>query len=96
MNYNTLEKNGRFLTEWADPQAVALLPKIFTPFNKVETGSALLQMLKLVDKLGKETAEILNYHYPAMTTARVHDWIVMSLLKLSELESVTGRDRYRG
>lgn len=88
--------DGRFLMEWADPQAAVLLPEIFSPFDKAKTGIALLKMTELVDKLGKETAERLNYHYPAMTTARVHGWIVMLLLKLSEPDWFTGRDRYQG
>ena len=72
--------DGRFLQEWADPQALALLPDIFTPFDKAGTSLALLQMMGLADKLGKETAEQWRYHYPAANTSRVRSWIVTALM----------------
>jgi len=59
-----------------------LLPEFFAPFDKAKTGYALLQMIALVERLGKETAEQWRYHYPITNAARVHDWIVMALMKL--------------
>ena len=71
--------DGRFLPEWADPQILVLLPEIFAPLDKERTGFALLQLLYLGDKLGKETADQWRYHYPAMTVSHIYDWIVTAL-----------------
>jgi aminoglycoside 6-adenylyltransferase len=72
--------DGRFLQEWADPQATKALPEIFAQFDKTGSSHALLQMIDLGDKLGKETARHWRYHYPAATAMRIREWIVVALM----------------
>ena len=71
--------DGRFLVEWADPQTLAVLPEIFAPFNKARTSHALLRMMELMNKLGKEVADQWCYHYPATATKHVRDWIAAAI-----------------
>jgi aminoglycoside 6-adenylyltransferase len=56
---------GRFLEEWADPRAVAALPAIFAHYDAEDMWRALEATMELCRWLARETAELLNYEYPA-------------------------------
>jgi len=71
--------DGRFLEEWADPRAMANLPQTFARYEKMETSQALLQMLYLAIQLGKETARLWHYSYPATNATHIRGWIEMAL-----------------
>jgi len=72
--------DGRFLEEWADPQAKAKIPLTFAPYDEVETSRALLQLIELAIELGKETAGLWHYDYPATNAAHFRDWVEMVLM----------------
>jgi aminoglycoside 6-adenylyltransferase len=56
--------NGRFLLEWTDSQTRQSLNEIFAHFDAADSWRALLTMIALFRRLGREAAEKLNYSYP--------------------------------
>ena len=56
---------GRFLDEWADARAVAVLPTIFAHYDEADVWRALMATMKLFRWLALETAEVLGYAYPS-------------------------------
>jgi len=56
---------GRFLEAWADPRAVAALPKVFAHYDEADVWRALLATMALFHWLALETAEALGYTYPS-------------------------------
>ena len=57
--------DGRFLSEWADPQAQAELPKTFAAYEEVDLHRALGATLDLFRRLARDVAQHLDYPYPA-------------------------------
>jgi aminoglycoside 6-adenylyltransferase len=67
--------DGRFLNEWADPQAVADLPATFAAYEAADLQRALLATLSLFRRLAREVARQLGYSYPVEIDQYVHDQI---------------------
>jgi len=71
--------DGRFMEEWADAQALAMLPETFAPFERADTCRALMSSISLMDRLGRETADNWQYLYPHATESRIREWIEVLL-----------------
>ena len=67
--------DGRFLNEWADPQAVAELPATFAAYEADDLPRALFATLDLFRRLAHDVARLLGYPYPAQVDQYVHDQI---------------------
>lgn len=65
---------GRFLEEWADPRAVAALPDTFAAYYREDLWRALFATLDLFRWLARETAERLDYSFPADVDSSVTEW----------------------
>ena len=59
--------DGRFLSEWADPRAVAELPATFAVYDAADLQRALFATLDLFRRLAHDVARQLDYAYPAHT-----------------------------
>lgn len=59
--------DGRFLSEWADPQAVAELPATFAAYAAADLQRALFATLELFRRLAHRVAQQLGYAYPIQT-----------------------------
>jgi aminoglycoside 6-adenylyltransferase len=59
--------DGRFLSEWADPLALAKLPETFARYEAGDVRRALLATLDLGRRLAQEIANRLSYAYPLET-----------------------------
>jgi aminoglycoside 6-adenylyltransferase len=57
--------DGRFLSEWADPLALAKLPDTFSRYEAGDVRRALQATLELGRSLAQEIAQSLGYLYPA-------------------------------
>lgn len=66
---------GRFLEEWAHPQAAKGLHEAFAHYDPEDIKRALLAAMDLFHWLATETAAMLNYQYPAEADAIVKKWI---------------------
>lgn len=64
---------GRFLEQWADPQAVKELRGSFAHYDREDVWRALFESMHLFSRVSQETAERLGYRYPSseMTAARM-------------------------
>jgi aminoglycoside 6-adenylyltransferase len=69
---------GRFLEEWADPKAVAALPKVFARYEAEDIWQALQATMDVFHGLAAETAGLLKYPYPADGEEKVRG-LVMEL-----------------
>jgi aminoglycoside 6-adenylyltransferase len=67
--------SGRFFDSWADPRALAALPRIFPAYEALAMRQALREILDLFHQFGKETAERFDLRYPADTHERIADLI---------------------
>jgi aminoglycoside 6-adenylyltransferase len=67
--------NGRYLSEWADPQAAAALPATFAAYNPADLRRALQQTLTLYDRLASETAAHLTLSYPTPGQQATLTWL---------------------
>lgn len=56
--------DGRFMDEWADQQALQLLPDIFPHYEAQALRTALLTQLDVFHRLGTQTATQLGYSFP--------------------------------
>lgn len=72
--YDTWHK-GRFVEKWADPQAVAQLPQVFSPYDPVDIQRALIAQMTLFRRIAQETAERLRYPYPIEADQHATNWI---------------------
>jgi len=63
--------DGRFLDEWADRRALAVLPQTFATYHALDIGRALLETYRLFEWLAQETAQKLGYAYPVETSRYV-------------------------
>ncbi len=59
--------DGRFLSEWADRQAVGELPTTFAAYDTADLQRALCATLALFRRLAEDVARRLGYSYPAQT-----------------------------
>jgi aminoglycoside 6-adenylyltransferase len=67
--------DGRFLSEWADPQTVAELPATFAAYDAADLQRALFATLDLFRRLARDVARRLGYAYPADTDQFVDNYI---------------------
>ncbi len=70
---------GRFLSSWADPRAVAELPGTFAAYDQADLRRALQATLHLYHWLAGETAANLGFDYPQPNDLQVLDWLTASL-----------------
>ena len=61
---------GRFLEEWADPRALAALPRSYAHYDSEDVWRALLVTMDLFHWISLETAERLGYSYPTFGADR--------------------------
>ena len=66
---------GRFMQQWADPQALAELPQTFWHYDQGDAWRALLTTTNLFERLSGEVASSLQYPFPQETTRRMADMI---------------------
>lgn len=71
--------DGRFLAEWADPQAVSRLPACFGNFERTSLTEAFYNTLDLFEDLGGQTCANLGLEYPLETAGQVRAWLQMNL-----------------
>jgi len=71
--------DGRFLSSWADPRAIAELPGTFAAYDQADLRRALLATLHLYHWLAGETAAQLGLAYPQPNDKQVLGWIISSL-----------------
>lgn len=67
--------DGRYLDEWADPRAVAVLPSTLARHDREDLWRALEATLSLIRWLARETASRLGYPYPGEADAQVSAWL---------------------
>lgn len=67
--------DGRFLSEWADPPAVAELPATFAAYEVKDLRRALFATLDLFRRLARDVARQLDYAYPSEVDRVVDDHI---------------------
>ena len=73
-NYDTWFR-GRFLEEWAHPQALKELRSAFAHYDEEDVKRALLAAMELFRWMAMETAEKLGYSYPTKADNQVTKWI---------------------
>jgi aminoglycoside 6-adenylyltransferase len=66
---------GRFLEEWANPEAVEGLREAFAQYDKENVKRALFATIDLFRALAIETATKMGYPYPAKADKNVTKWI---------------------
>jgi aminoglycoside 6-adenylyltransferase len=66
---------GRFVEAWADPDALAALPKSFAAYNQDDLRRALLATITLYDRLASETAAVLRVQYPLSKHDDLRAWL---------------------
>ena len=72
---------GRFMEEWAHPQAVGELTGTFAHYDRQDITRALLASMDLFRRVATETAGRLGYAYPAKTDRRVASWVGKCMLR---------------
>lgn len=66
---------GRYLSEWADPRAIAAIPATSAPYDESDQWRALISTLELYRWLARETAGALAYTYPEQLDQQLSGWI---------------------
>jgi aminoglycoside 6-adenylyltransferase len=66
---------GRFLEEWAHPQALKELRGAFAHYDEEDIKAALLATMNLFRWIAMETAEKLAFPYPAKADEHVTKWV---------------------
>ena len=85
-NYDTWFR-GRFLEEWAHPQALKELRGAFSHYDEDDVKHALLATMNLFRWIAMETAEKLGYPYPTKTDEQVTKWIKTCLSQKRSVRS---------
>jgi aminoglycoside 6-adenylyltransferase len=67
--------SGRFLEQWADPQALQELRGAFAHYDRADIARALLATTALFRRLAQETATPLGYPYPTEADRHVTTWV---------------------
>jgi aminoglycoside 6-adenylyltransferase len=67
--------DGRFMSEWADPQAMAELPATFAAYAAADLQRALFATLELFRRLAQDVAQQLGYAYPIQTDQFADNYI---------------------
>jgi len=67
--------SGRYLSEWADPRAVAAIPATSAPYDESDQWRALISSLELYRWLAREVAMALAYTYPEHLDRQLSGWI---------------------
>ena len=75
---------GRFLVDWADPEAVAALAGAFAHYDAEEVWRALGVTADLFARLARETASALGYAYPARAEAQARAFVVQLQTRLRD------------
>jgi aminoglycoside 6-adenylyltransferase len=70
---------GRYLEEWADPDALDGLRETFAHYDEADVQRALLATMDLFCRVGRETAARLGCAYPEDADERVTVWVVAFL-----------------
>jgi aminoglycoside 6-adenylyltransferase len=71
--------DGRFLAEWADPQALRRLPGAFAAFTRESQIEAFYNTLRLFEDLGQDTARNLQLEYPENSARQIRSWLERNL-----------------
>jgi aminoglycoside 6-adenylyltransferase len=66
---------GRFLSEWADPRALDVLPAAFARYDEEDIWRALAVTMELFRWLTVEAAELRGYEYPHFGDDRATEWV---------------------
>jgi aminoglycoside 6-adenylyltransferase len=80
---------GRFLEEWADPRAVAALPRIFARYDPEDVWQALQATMELFHTLAVETADSFKFPYPILGEQKARD-LVRSMYSGRKKEATGG------
>ena len=75
---------GRFLEEWTEPWITERLSSTFAHYDCDDIKRALLNVLSLFQKMAIETAEKLDYPYPAKPDKQLTEWIETCLAKKTD------------
>jgi aminoglycoside 6-adenylyltransferase len=75
---------GRFLEEWTEPWITERLSSTFAHYDCDDIKRALLNVLSLFQKMAIETAEKLDYPYPAKSNKQLTEWIETCLAKKTD------------
>jgi aminoglycoside 6-adenylyltransferase len=67
--------DGRFLTEWADREALAELPATFAAYDIADLARALFATLDLFRRLAQDVARRLDYPHPLQADRAIADHI---------------------
>lgn len=66
---------GRFLEEWAHPQALKGLESAFAHYYSDDIKNALIATMDLFHWIAMEIAEKLDYQYPEKVDRQVNEWV---------------------
>jgi aminoglycoside 6-adenylyltransferase len=75
---------GRFLEEWAHPEAVNGLRQAFAHYDRKDIKLALSSTIDLFRRLATETATNLSYPYPLEADKNVTEWITTCISEASD------------
>jgi aminoglycoside 6-adenylyltransferase len=67
--------DGRYLSEWLEPQLLDLIPATFAQYQADDLWRALSATLELCDRLAREVAGQLAYPYSSLKTGRLFEMI---------------------
>jgi len=85
-NFDTWHR-GRFLEEWANPQALEELHNVFAHYDEDDIARALFATMDLFHWLAIQTAERLSYPYPYTVDEHVTGWIRTCLSEKGRTDS---------
>jgi aminoglycoside 6-adenylyltransferase len=71
--------DGRFLSEWADPEALERLPACFGAYEQSSMLAAFDNTLQLFDDLGMQTCGRLGLEYPLAVSREIRLWLDKNL-----------------
>jgi aminoglycoside 6-adenylyltransferase len=67
--------NGRFIEHWADGWVIESLATAFAHYDRDDIMLALMATMTLFDRIAKETAHKLAFHYHENEYQKVMDWL---------------------
>lgn len=70
---------GRYLEQWADPDAFATLIKTFSHYDAREIKRALMASVGLISRLASESAEARSYRFPTEGQKKTITWLTQLL-----------------
>jgi aminoglycoside 6-adenylyltransferase len=69
--------NGRFIESWSSERVLARLSHVFAHYDEDDLWRALLNTLELFDEIGRETARLYSYPYPAQAALDITGWLAV-------------------